>query len=64
MYTFVSFVHIMHYIPLQCLFPFVNVSSGSGPLKCSLDTDGDGLPDHVVRIVCVLYCACVANDCT
>ena len=48
---------------MQCLSPFVNVTSDSGPLKCSLDTDGDGLPDHVVRIVCVLYCTCVAYDC-
>jgi hypothetical protein len=30
----------------QCLSPFVSVSSDNEPLKCSLDSDGDGIPDH------------------
>ena len=38
---------------LQCLDPFVNTSSD--PLvKCSIDSDGDRIPDHLVHDIYAL----------
>ena len=50
----------------QCLDPFVSVNTSSDPhVKCSLDSDGDRIPDHLVHDTgCMLRVAPHTYVCT
>ena len=50
----------------QCLDPFVSVNTSSDPhVKCSLDSDGDRIPDHLVHDMgCMLRVAPHTYVCT